>query len=36
VTVKDSKHADAASAFIAYVLSATGQSKLESFGFLRA
>jgi molybdate transport system substrate-binding protein len=36
VAVKDSKHADAAGAFIAYVLSATGQSKLESFGFLHA
>jgi molybdate transport system substrate-binding protein len=36
VSVKDSKHADAANAFIAYVLSATGQSKLESFGFLHA
>jgi molybdate transport system substrate-binding protein len=36
VAVKDSKHADAAGAFIAYVLSATGQSKLEAFGFLHA
>ena len=36
VAVKDSKHADVASAFIAYVLSTTGQSKLESFGFLPA
>jgi molybdate transport system substrate-binding protein len=36
VAVKDSKHAGAASAFIAYVLSATGQSKLEPFGFLHA
>ena len=36
VAVKDSKHADVANAFIAYVLSATGQSKLESFGFLHA
>jgi molybdate transport system substrate-binding protein len=36
VAVKDSKHVDAANAFIAYVLSATGQSKLESFGFLHA
>ena len=36
VAVRDSKHADAANAFIAYVLSATGQSKLESFGFLHA
>lgn len=34
VAVKDSKHADAANAFIAYVLSPAGQSKLESFGFL--
>lgn len=32
--VKDSKHADDASAFIAYVTSATGQSTLVSFGFL--
>jgi molybdate transport system substrate-binding protein len=36
VAVKDSKHADAANAFIAYVLSAAGQSKLVSFGFLHA
>jgi molybdate transport system substrate-binding protein len=36
VVVKDSKHTDAAGAFIAYVLSASGQSKLESFGFLHA
>lgn len=36
VAVKDTKHADVANAFIAYVLSATGQSKLESFGFLHA
>jgi molybdate transport system substrate-binding protein len=36
VAVKDSKHADAANAFIDYVLSATGQSKLQSFGFLHA
>ncbi|HEV2476354.1 MAG TPA: molybdate ABC transporter substrate-binding protein [Candidatus Dormibacteraeota bacterium] len=36
VAVKDSKHADMANAFIAYVVSATGQSKLESFGFLHA
>lgn len=36
VAVKDSKHTDAANSFIAYVLSATGQSKLESFGFLHA
>jgi molybdate transport system substrate-binding protein len=36
VVVKDTKHADAANGFIAYVLSATGQSKLESFGFLHA
>jgi len=36
VAVKDSKHADAANAFIAYVLSANGQSQLESFGFFHA
>jgi molybdate transport system substrate-binding protein len=34
--VKNSKHTDAAGAFTAYVLSAAGQSKLESFGFLHA
>lgn len=34
--VKDSKHADDAGAFITYVLSATGQSTLVSFGFLHA
>ena len=36
VAVKDTKHADASGAFIAYVVSAAGQSKLESFGFLHA
>ena len=34
--VRDSKHANDASAFIAYVTSATGQSTLASFGFLHA
>ncbi len=33
VTVKGSKHSDADNAFIAYVLSAAGQSTLASFGF---
>ena len=36
VAVKGTKYADAANAFIAYVLSATGQSTLGSFGFLSA
>jgi molybdate transport system substrate-binding protein len=36
VAVKGSKNADVANAFIAYVLSATGQSTLQSFGFLSA
>ena len=34
--VKDSKSAGAAEEFITYVLSASGQSTLESFGFLHA
>lgn len=36
VAVKGTKHPEAASAFIAYVLSAPGQSTLASFGFLAA
>ena len=36
VAVKASANLTAANAFIAYVLSATGQSKLQSFGFLSA
>jgi molybdate transport system substrate-binding protein len=36
VAVKASTNATAAAAFIAYVLSTTGQSKLQSFGFLPA
>jgi molybdate transport system substrate-binding protein len=36
VTVKGSTNATAAGAFIAFVLSATGQAKLQSFGFLSA
>jgi molybdate transport system substrate-binding protein len=36
VTVKGSTNAAAAGAFIAFVLSATGQAKLQSFGFLSA
>lgn len=36
VSVKATTNATAASAFIAYVLSATGQAKLQSFGFLPA
>jgi len=36
VSVKGSANSVAAHAFIAYVLSATGQSMLESFGFLHA
>lgn len=34
--VKDSKNADADNAFIAFVLSSTGQSTLASYGFLHA
>jgi molybdate transport system substrate-binding protein len=34
VAVKGSKNADAGNAFIAYILSAMGQSTLQSFGFL--
>jgi molybdate transport system substrate-binding protein len=34
ITVKGTKNAAVADAFIAYVLSATGQSTLASFGFL--
>src|ERR1700693_1105034 len=36
VTVKATTNSAAANAFTAYVLSATGQSKLQSFGFLSA
>ena len=36
VAVKASANSAAGNAFIAYVLSATGQSKLQSFGFLAA
>src|ERR1700704_5508939 len=36
VTVKGTKSADVANAFVSYVLSSTGQSKLASFGFLPA
>lgn len=36
VAVKGTKNADLANAFIGYVLSADGQSKLQSFGFLPA
>jgi molybdate transport system substrate-binding protein len=36
VAVKDTKNSDVAGAFIAYVLSAKGQSTLQSFGFLPA
>lgn len=36
VTVKATTNSTAANAFIAYVLSATGQSKVQSFGFLSA
>lgn len=36
VAVKGTKNADAANAFIAYVLSPAGQAKLQSFGFLAA
>ncbi len=36
VAVKGTKNSAAANAFIAYVLSAAGQSRLESFGFLGA
>jgi molybdate transport system substrate-binding protein len=36
VTVKGSTNVRAANAFIAFVLSATGQAKLQSFGFLSA
>jgi molybdate transport system substrate-binding protein len=36
VAVKGAKNADLASAFIAYVVSAEGQAKLQSFGFLPA
>ncbi|HKC20394.1 MAG TPA: molybdate ABC transporter substrate-binding protein [Candidatus Dormibacteraeota bacterium] len=35
-TVKDSKAAGAASAFVTYILSAGGQSTLESYGFLHS
>src|SRR6266852_862054 len=34
VAVKDTKNVDVANAFIAYVLSARGQSTLQTFGFL--
>ena len=34
--VKGTKNSDLANAFIAFVLSSTGQSKLESFGFIHA
>jgi ABC-type molybdate transport system substrate-binding protein len=34
--VKATTNAPAANAFIAYVLSAAGQAKLQSFGFLLA
>jgi len=36
VAVKATTNAAAVNAFIAYVLSATGQAKLQSFGFLSA
>ena len=36
VEVKGAKNAELANAFIAYVLSADGQAKLQSFGFLPA
>ena len=36
VTVKASKNMAVANAFIAYVLSTAGQTKLQSFGFLSA
>lgn len=36
VSVKGATNAAAARAFIAYVMSSTGQSRLESFGFLHA
>ncbi|HEY3195897.1 MAG TPA: molybdate ABC transporter substrate-binding protein [Candidatus Dormibacteraeota bacterium] len=36
VAIKGTRNADLAKAFIAYVLSADGQSKLQSFGFLPA
>jgi molybdate transport system substrate-binding protein len=36
VAVKASTNLAAANAFIAYVLSAAGQAKLQSFGFLSA
>ncbi len=36
VAVKGSKYPDVATAFIAYVVSATGQSTLATFGFLSA
>jgi molybdate transport system substrate-binding protein len=36
VEVKGTKNADLANAFMAYVLSADGQAKLQSFGFLPA
>jgi molybdate transport system substrate-binding protein len=36
VAVKGTKNSDVANAFIAYVLSATGQSTLATFGFLSA
>jgi molybdate transport system substrate-binding protein len=36
VAVKGTRNADVANAFVAYVLSATGQSTLASFGFLPA
>jgi len=36
VAIKGSKNANLANAFIAYVLSAEGQAKLQSFGFMSA
>jgi molybdate transport system substrate-binding protein len=36
VAVKATTNAAVANAFVAYVLSATGQAKLQSFGFLSA
>lgn len=36
VAVKGTKHSDIANAFIAYLLSASGQSSLRAFGFLMA
>ena len=36
VTVKGTKSADVADAFITYVVSSTGQSTLATFGFLPA